>query len=357
VGALATPPRGALIAYARGVLISYTFQLSINCNACKQPMPVNGLADSIPCYHCGEVERLGTGFWKMTIDRDVLATARTMKEGAGKTSHIFQQGKQYELAYGHRSPRCQSCKGPNLELDAIAGMAEAGHCFCPQCGHEIRVRAPDKMIEHAIPGVKAIVGETLMDAEAKKQNAKAKPIMFPCMGCGAGLPIDGSHRQVACQYCSQANYLPDGLWQLVNPVPKVRTFFVICDTDSKEHGHENPLEAEAHNKQTLPARLLELAHEKEADVRIAVAHNRHATPAALWDLSQDTDIEVVRAVASNKSTPERIQVELAKSEDLGVLKALLHNQELSRAVVDACKQHSDETVRGLAAKHRNGIGL
>ena len=339
------------------MLVSYTIQLSITCSACKQPVPVNGLVASLPCYHCGESQELSANFWKSALDHETMAAARAMKEGAAKSAMAITQGRMYELAYGHRSPRCHSCKGPSLELETVIGMTTNGHCFCPQCGHEIRIRAPDKLAHAVAGGAQALVGETSLDADAKAQNAKTTPILFPCMGCGGGLPVDGSHRQVSCPYCQAANYLPDGLWQQVNPVPKVQVFFLICETEAKGRGHENPLETEAHHKQTVPARLLELSREQDVDVRVAVAHNRHASAEALWGLAHDADIEVVRAVASNFSTPQPIQLELATNEDVGVLKALLHNATLPRAVVKIAATHADGTVRALATQHPNGFAI
>lgn len=311
------------------MFVSFTFRLSLDCSACHMAMPINGFAETVACYHCGEAHALGPAFWTDAIDKDNLAEAAGMGEGEGKVSTVMGRRK-YELAYGRRTPRCQSCKGPDLDVAMLAQFAATGHCFCPACGHEIRVRAADDLV-HAIDArATLVVGETTLDAAAQAATKRTKPMLFACMGCSAGLTVDGRTRAVTCQYCQASNYLPDGLWQQLNPVPKATVWFMICDYDE------------------LALRELRWANE---DARIADARSPATPPELLARLARDEDDDVVAAALANPALPPEVAWELAATADDDAVVAMLGNPTLGAPIVERAATHADYRVRVAAARH------
>jgi hypothetical protein len=176
--------------------------------------PVSGIASTVRCYHCGETRTLDAKFWSWLVIQDVFS---------GKESSYTRLGPVSNVAYAARNPQCAGC---HAELDPVGTSAcvAAGHCFCPGCGVRIAVRAPDANCAAIDKSIRAVVGE--LDAMPAVQAA-THPVLFACMGCGGGLRVDGTTRSVTCEYCEAANYLPDGLWQQLRPVPKASWFYLL----------------------------------------------------------------------------------------------------------------------------------
>jgi len=42
-------------------------------------------------------------------------------------------------------------------------------------------------------------------------------------------PLAPVKRTVICPYCQSSNYLPDSVWEKLNPVPKPQMFFLVFD--------------------------------------------------------------------------------------------------------------------------------
>jgi hypothetical protein len=140
------------------------------------------------------------------------------------------------------------------------------------------------------------------------------------LDCGGGLQVDGSQRSVTCAFCQASNYLPDGLWQELNPVPTVQAFFMVCEYDelslsmSRLHS-EDAAKAEA-AKAGLPYEVYAaLARHEEWEVRAELARNPAAPPDVLALLSHDSDSDVIEALAGNPGLPVEALAEFARSDD------------------------------------------
>ncbi len=304
-------------------------RLSIDCSACNISVPVNGVVSSVRCYHCGETQSLDPAFWNNAFEAEYFGEALGFAEGEGK--QISSIGaRRYRLAYGRRTPRCQACKGPDLDLLSLGTLIEHGRCFCPACGQGIRLRLADELARAINTRAVMVVGETALSGAEQAMQAKTTPILFQCMGCGGALKVDGSTRAVSCEHCGNSNYLPDGLWNQLRPVPKEQVFFLVCEYDqtaareaqwSTEDGR---IQAAASQQLTLEE-ALRLAKDSEDDVRIALARNGATPNDALWALAGDDDDDVIEA--------------------------LMGRADLHPAIVDKVAQHSDYDARVLAAKH------
>jgi hypothetical protein len=210
---------------------SFPIRLSVDCQACQTSIPVNGVVESVRCYHCGETNPLGQPFWTWALSPECFAEALTFEPG-NATEHKVMGRRSHRLAYGRRIPRCQVCTGPDLDERVVVSAAAAGQCACTGCGAGIRVRDADALCRAIHPNARYMVGETADDAAAQALQKQTSPVMFACMGCGAGLRIDGTSRAITCTFCNASNYLPDGVWQQFHPVPKPQTFFFLCEFDA-----------------------------------------------------------------------------------------------------------------------------
>ena len=209
-----------------------------------------------------------------------------------------------------------------------------------------------------------VVGEQVGDEATRAVNRERKPIAFQCIQCAAGLSVDGTKRTVECQYCQASNYLPDGLWRELNPVPVMSEYYLVCeltpeqrgkalaqeivrglkekhwrpgketDLDSREYGLLFLVGEEIDKRDVLqnpstPAETLELAVKPflENDARmetefaeLAAAHPNlpPQTLARLAAATEGTPLaeEVKRAVAQNPNTPaESLKLLAADSFD------------------------------------------
>lgn len=335
---------------------TFTLRISIDCHACRTSLPVNGFTTSVRCYRCNEVNALDLdGFWRSQLEPEYFAEALEMEQGDGREV-TSMGGTSARVAYGRRTPRCQACKGPDLDPVPLSHFLSAGRAFCPACGTPIRLRLADDMIRAINPAARMVVGEDLEDDTTRAAHQKTQPVLFACMGCGGGLQVDGSSRSVVCQYCNAPNFLPDGLWQQLHPVPKPTAFFLVCEYDEAtltqtRWTSEEVRAADAARPDLSPAQYAQLARDEEDDVRIAVAGNPAAGPEALWQLAHDDDYQVRAAVAKNPAAPPQALAKLATDDDSDVLEALTTNPNLPPPVVEQMSRADSYQVRVAAAKH------
>jgi hypothetical protein len=291
------------------MLESFAFRLSMDCRACRISMPVNGIVESVRCYHCGETSALGRFFFKDHLDR-CFVEAEEMAPGAMKDESRTHLGAAVRLSYGRGAPHCPTCPTAPIEPALVIESVAKGGCFCGKCGKSVRVRPADALLSAVHPGARFAVSEHALDETAQALSAKTKPVMFQCMSCGGALHVDGNARVVACSYCKSDNYLPDGLWQMLHPVPKPEVFFLLCEID----GPEDRL-ARA-RQPNLPAPEYErLAQDRDLRVVQAVAANPHAPPTLLRWLCGNRHRSVLEGLAANPALPLDMVQAMAKSDD------------------------------------------
>jgi len=315
-------------------------------------MPINGFVESVRCYHCGEINQLGVEFWQHAIERDNFAEALAGAEGEATDANVMSRYGNYQLAYGKRAPRCQACKGPDLDVNTLAGFVEAGRCFCPACGHQIRVRNADALVRAINDRAVGVVHETAALGGEHPMEARTQPVLFQCMGCGGGLTVDGSSRAVSCQFCNQSNYLPDGLWRQLNPVPKPAVFFLICHYDEASAqalrwSSEETRAADAATSQD-PNALAQLAKYDEEDVRKAVAANPATPPQVLWDLATDDGDEVLEALCARADLPWQICDRLSAHTDDQTRQRIARHPNLPYPTLKQLAKDDDSDVQAAA---------
>ena len=298
------------------MLESFALRISIECHGCRIAIPLNGVVPTALCYHCGEVNSYDASFWSSALATDTFASALELATGATQTTDM-PNGLRVEMS--RRTPRCERCQGAAVDLASIATYATHGSCACTACGQPIPVRRADAVCTAVNAGARFVVNEQAPGAAAQSLQARTKPVVFQCMSCGASLHVDGAKRLVTCEFCKNDNYLPDGLWQILNPVPKPQTFFLVCE--------------------------YETSAERAARASAATGD------VALSELAVDPAPEVRRAVAANPATPVAVLEALAFDRSRQVLEGLAANPNLPTHIVDEMAQSNDPEFRRLAASH------
>jgi Zn finger protein HypA/HybF involved in hydrogenase expression len=289
------------------VLETFALRISVECHACRIAIPLNGVIPSALCYHCGETNAFDGEFWAGALPSDRFAEALELAPGATLETTRLQGGLRVE--YAHRAPRCVRCEGGAVDLANIAVFAAHGSCACTACGQAIPVRSADAVCQAVNPGARFVINEQAPGAAGQSLQARTKPVVFQCMSCGGSLRVDGSKRLVACEFCKNDNYLPDGLWQILNPVPKPQTFFLVCEYESSA---ERAVRASV---TTGGDALAVLAADPVPEVRRAVAANPATPPALLEKLAFDPSRRVLQGLAANPNLPSHIVDEMASSND------------------------------------------
>ncbi len=330
--------------------------VSIDCAACRISNPVNGIVPAVRCYHCGTETALGADFWSDTITLGWFAMAIGREPGEPMTDKSNDPPVR-RASFGRAAPRCQECEGPDLDVERLATFVESGRCFCPGCGAAIRLRAADALGLHINPRTRFLVNETAHDAAAMAIQARRTPVLFACMGCGGALEVDGASRQVTCRYCDAANYLPDGLWLQLRPVPTPEPFFMICEYDEASWNEARWCRDDVRAADAaLPGLPFDwyarLAVDREEYVRASLARNPVVPPQLLSSLAGDRSDRVRRALASNPATdPQVLTYLLAEDDDHDVMWALINNPSLPPGSGELLAKSRDSRKRAAAATH------
>jgi hypothetical protein len=146
-----------------------------------------------------------------------------------------ESGLTLKLQYGRLAAQCEPCKEP-FPLEQIGGALPPvgspaeGQVACGKCGKRARVRRPPPwFVEATNPSAVALVGETLAAFTAGEPKKSAGPQKLHCYGCGGPLQVDGSTRNIHCQYCSQAIVIPDDVWLRLHPAETSERWWVLLD--------------------------------------------------------------------------------------------------------------------------------
>lgn len=310
-------------------------QVTVTCPSCHQPTHVQGLSEVSVCGSCQHSIALSDEQWLEWFGAGEVMEALQFDEGEGRSVTSIGGEMKSSHAYGHRMPRCQSCK-TDVPTDQFSAMAAVGGWDC-SCGKRIQVRHATPLAQKIMPSARWLVHEGQVGADGAEPQSASEPILFACMSCGGSLTVDGTARMITCQFCQGSNYLPDGLWLRLHPKQTVQTFFLVC-----ELGEDG----------ALPSTFLTAAMRSEDDeVRALVARNPGASAEMLAQLARDEDYVVRRfAVQSGRlSTAALLQV-VSEERDSDVLE-VLEMIELEPEVLTAMAFSEHYVQRELAAQN------
>lgn len=189
------------------------------CDACGQPLPVEGPLREIFCSSCQRTNKVAASYWKLL--EDVLEDSVKARGKAAGFSMNFRTDVNHRLA----APICEGCEKP-IPVAAIPGGSDGEHA-CPACGERFDTYpAPDWLVK-VMPATQQIFFAARSGGGEADLPDDVKPVLFPCPGCAGSLKITARHdRIVTCEYCGSDCYLPDALWLRLHP-PRVRTTWYI----------------------------------------------------------------------------------------------------------------------------------
>jgi hypothetical protein len=207
------------------VLLGISYRSSTQCPECAQQVPVNHARARFHCSHChATVDRLqNERAWWLGFSGE-FATRYVLKRPENDVGQINTPKQHLEFFRGPAA--CPSCHQP-MQHEALLAGAASGTFRCA-CGFATPCRDAEPSLVQAFPYARWLLAE---GPEAGDAPNAAQPILMACMGCGAGLKVDGSSRTVDCIYCKATNYLPDGLWLRLHPAPRLEWFFLVIDID------------------------------------------------------------------------------------------------------------------------------
>ncbi len=240
-------------------LFSFMMSTGAPCSACQNLVPFNGITEEVDCPSCGNRVQLPRELWTKVFEPKYFFGATHMsEEGVGGDGQVLGR---LSYRFGRREPRCASCDHPQ-SLESLVNHVDQGGVPCPQCRAWVSVRPAPELAKALYGAAEYIVGEQLPDSAGRALDRERKPVSFACVQCGGGLSVDGSARTVECPYCQSSNYLPDGLWRELNPVPVMSEYYVVWDLDSKAHKVEGARAILEHlkDKSSRPGKEKDLGH-------------------------------------------------------------------------------------------------
>jgi hypothetical protein len=199
---------------ARGRVNVTTVTVSVACQYCATPVPVNGPTCSVHCGHCRSQTRIhGLGA--------ALGRANAGGHAVGSCTIVT-----------HPEQSGPSCPGCALEVplgDAVHYFGVVTSFPCPRCGTAVSSFPAPPWLKTELPNVLQVFGA---DAEiAARETGHAlglarhaiQPSRMTCPACGSWSIVTAiSGRQISCAHCHAVVPVPHDLWQQLHPVATMR---------------------------------------------------------------------------------------------------------------------------------------
>jgi hypothetical protein len=203
-------------------MLSVALRVGFSCPECMGPVPMNGIVSEVLCYHCQAVVSTDKPIFFLQDEfKSGWGDARTWSSRPSRKTGV--EDLRVEAAL--RRPSCNGCRAAFDDASLTAAFQAGTGVTCP-CGKVSSVRGADDLVLRVSPRAQAVVGEEI----GTDLKLATQPILFSCLQCGAGLPVDGSQRVVACTYCKATSFLPDALWLRLHPTARLLWFYLAIDT-------------------------------------------------------------------------------------------------------------------------------
>ena len=206
----------------------FVFKLLLACGECGGRFPLEGPTLAATCPACHSVIELLPKHWKAAVELYRDAAEFALTEGKTRGSSLRDGELELLIRWGPSCPSCSAC-GLALPIDAVPPGGD-GKLSCA-CGATVETFPPPAWLQELVPTALQMFGAsregTPAGVVALEPQAAAKPVLFGCPRCGAGLDITAeSPRILACKYCESDLYLPDPLWHALHPVKKRAPFWL-----------------------------------------------------------------------------------------------------------------------------------
>jgi hypothetical protein len=190
------------------------------------PVPMNGLVSEVLCHHCQSVVKTDKAIYFLQDEfKTSWGDAKTWSAKQLRKASVGDASFFIRVEAAPRRPSCNGCQAAFDDASLTAAFQAGTGVTCP-CGKVSSVRGADDLVLRVSPRAQAVVGEEI----GTDLKLATQPILFSCLQCGAGLPVDGSQRVVACTYCKATSFLPDALWLRLHPTARLLWFYLAIDT-------------------------------------------------------------------------------------------------------------------------------
>lgn len=196
----------------------FTLTMSVTCDHCAQPVPVNGPTRSVHCPNCDGDSR------PPDLPEELVLAAR----GAMTIPSRYQH-----RSFKSPEPQCWKC-GTGVPLGTfIEQCGETALFPCPQCGTGLPTYPAPAWLRAELPTARQVFGGDAETTQAEGglplevDQQRAAPIVMTCPQCNGALTITAdTPRTVTCSYCSTNVFLPDALWTRMHPAKVMRRWTV-----------------------------------------------------------------------------------------------------------------------------------
>lgn len=188
--------------------------MSVPCDHCAKPIPINGPTQRLHCDHC---------------QRETTLT-RMAEELSLAAEQMQSMGSPYRSTlYSSADPLCAQC-GEQVPIDEYVGYSGGVTAlYCPSCGSQMPTYPAPSWLRDQLPGALQVFGG---DPELAREHAglslhvnqkRVDPVMMACPGCAGSLSVgEHSARTLACSYCHGQVFIPDELWRRLHPVKTMK---------------------------------------------------------------------------------------------------------------------------------------
>jgi len=228
--------------------------MTVTCDHCASPVPINGPTKNPLCPHCHNTSALKRICVEMTYADEGMMVV----------------GSPYNYqTYKDQTPQCQAC-GESVPVDAYLKKVGATTTIpCPACGAGLATFPAPAWLKKELPDALQVFGA---DPEVAKEQADlvltvdrqaSKPIVMACPSCRGALSItEETERTTACSFCQVSVFLPDELWKRLHPVKVQRRWTLSYLGNSLQTG-KHKAKAKKKNVEKAARKAKEAIQKKE----------------------------------------------------------------------------------------------
>ncbi|MBU1240215.1 hypothetical protein KKF84_08640, partial [Myxococcota bacterium] len=212
-------------------MIGICLEVSTSCTNCKSKIHLNALVSKVWCHACGANLELTSHDW-MSVIGDPIKEAPNGKEGEGSHTSCFAANYNFSIMAGRQAPRFGDTKTP-MDMDQAEEAARLGYMVNPETGSRWSVRRVPEAFSDLLEGVKFLLCEDpamlSRPGGEKFSLQKAEPQAYTCPQCAGSLTVDGTTRNVECNYCNNVSFLSDEIWLRLHPVETLSRWYLWYD--------------------------------------------------------------------------------------------------------------------------------
>ncbi len=248
------PPQNAWES-VRGTVKHVAMRMSVTCDHCAAPVPINGPSQLAHCDNCMKDTPL------RRIHKELVLAGEGMQ----------QMGSSYSTAtFSGADPQCSTCDAAIPLEQHLNHVGATTTIPCPACGTGCPTYPAPSWLRALLPTALQVFGgdsQTTSDQaglEAEIAVQSPQPVVMSCPSCSGGLTIGtDNERTTSCPYCQASVFLPDELWKRLHPA-RTMTRWTLTYTDKLKSAKE--LEAER-KQQVERKQETERKHKHKAERR------------------------------------------------------------------------------------------